>query len=203
MGRDIATQDIATVQPIETPAADVASVRARTGGYVVDMIILAAVALIMFVIGFGILLASSDWAKNDPPNSAYYGALAIVGLGTPLVWSLMNLLLLATRSQTAGQYVAGIRLAREDGERLRLRSAAAWWFALNPALFSWPMACVTLLPLAATAALALNKASTALVFTIAALCIVAPAIALVSALLDRENRTLYDRLAGTIVVPGS
>ena len=203
MGRDIATQDIATVQPIETPAADVASIRARTGGYVVDMIVLAAVALIMFVIGFGILLASSDWAKNDPPDSAYYGALAIVGIGTPLVWSLMNLLLLMTRLQTVGQYVAALRVVREDGERLRLRSAAAWWFALNPALFSWPMACVTLLPLAATVALALNRATTALVFTLAALCIVAPLIALVSALLDRENRTLYDRLAGTVVVPAS
>jgi uncharacterized RDD family membrane protein YckC len=167
------------------------------------MIILAAIALIMFVIGFGILLASSDWAKNDPPDSAYNGALAIVGKVTPLVWSLMNLVLLTTRSQTAGQYVAGIRLAREDGERLRLRGAAAWWFALNPSLFSWPMACVTLLPLAATAALALNRANTALVFVIAMLCIVAPIIALVSALLDRENRTLYDRLAGTIVAPAS
>ena len=201
MRRDIATQDIATVQPIETPAAAVASVRARVGGYVVDMLILAAVAMIMFVLGFGLVLVTSGWAKHDPPNSAYYGALAIVGIGTPLVWSVMSLLVLVTRSQTVGHYVAGVRLAREDGARLGIRRAAIWWFALNPALFSWPMACVTVLPVAATAALALNKGSEALVIVLAVLCLVAPVIALVSALIDRENRTLYDRLAGTVVVP--
>ena len=201
MGRDITTQDIASAQPVETPALRVASVRARTGGYVIDMVILAAVALIMFVIGFGVLLATSGGAKNDPPDSAYYAALAVVGLGTPLVWSVMNLLLLTTRSQTAGEYVAGLRVGRDDGTRLTLGSAAVWWFAVNPVLFSWPMALATLLPLSFTAALALNRASIGLVLVVAALCIIAPIIALVSALVDRQNRTVYDRIAGTTVVP--
>ena len=33
------------------------------------------------------------------------------------------------------------------------------------------------------------------------LCLVAPLLAIVSALLDRQNRTLHDRIVGVVVVP--
>ena len=114
MGRTIATNEIAIARTAE-PGAAVANLRARVGGYVVDMVIFGAISMVMFVIAGAIMLASTDWGVNNLPDPALYGALATVGVGTPVVWTLMNLLLLATRGQTGGEYVAGVRLVREDG----------------------------------------------------------------------------------------
>lgn len=183
------------------PRTAVASVRARTGGYIVDMVIFAAVSLVLVVAGGLLILISTGWATSDPSNPVFYGALAIVGLGAPLAWSLMNLLLLAMRRQTAGQYVAGVRLAREDGAPLTRGPLLAWWFLLNPLLFSWPMALVAGLPFAGAISVALGRLTLAALFIVVTLCVVAPLIALVSALLDGENRALHDRIVGTVVVP--
>ena len=172
MGRIIASNDLALARSASTPPA-VASLRARAGGYVVDMVIFAAIAMVMLVIAGVVILASSDWAQTDPPDSATYGALAVIGLGTPVVWTAMNLVLLITRRQTGGQYVAGVRLAREDGAPLSLANILVWWFALNPLLFSWP-GTVVLLPLAATIALILSRATVAVFVILAVLFIVSP-----------------------------
>ncbi|MDE3096055.1 MAG: RDD family protein [Chloroflexota bacterium] len=181
--------------------AAVASVRARAGGYIVDMVILAAVSLVLVVAGGLFVLISTGWATSNISDPVVYEALAIVGLGTPLVWSLMNLLLLATRQQTGGQYVAGVRLAREDGAPLTRANLLAWWFLVNPLLFSWPMACAAGLPLAGVISLALGRLTVAVFVTVVTLCVVAPLIALVSAALDGQNRALHDRIVGTVVVP--
>ena len=96
-----------------------ATLRARIGGYLVDMVIFAAIAMIVVVFAGFLLLATTDWAKKDPSDPQFYMFLAIIGLGTPLIWSALNLGLLATRSQTGGQYVAGIRTrARGRGAAL-------------------------------------------------------------------------------------
>jgi len=129
-----------------------ASMGARTGGYLVDMVIFAAIAMIVIVFAGFLLLATTDWAKKDPSDPQFYTFLAIIGMGTPLIWSALNLLLLATRGQTGGQYVAALKLTREDGAALTARDGAAWWFCFNPLLFSWPMAGVAGLPLAAASA---------------------------------------------------
>jgi hypothetical protein len=200
MGRTIATNEIAIARTAE-PGAAVANLRARVGGYVVDMVIFGAISMVMFVIAGAIMLASTDWGVNNLPDPALYGALATVGVGTPVVWTLMNLLLLTTRGQTGGEYVAGVRLVREDGASLSAGNALGWWFLLNPLLFSWPMACVAAIPLAGTIAVALNRATVVIFGVVIVLCVLAPIIALVSALLDGQNRALQDRIIGTIVVP--
>jgi uncharacterized RDD family membrane protein YckC len=202
MGRAIATNEIALAANVEPPAS-VASVRQRTGGYIVDMVIFAAVAMVMLVVAGLVLLLSTNWAQHDPSDPVTYGALAIFGLGTPLIWSVMNLAFLVTRRQTGGQYVAGLRVAREDGQPLTQGNVLAWWLLLNPLLFSWPMAIVGGLPLAGVISLLLNNVTVVAVGVIVTLCVIAPLIALVSALLDRQNRALQDRIAGTIVVPSS
>ena len=167
------------------------------------MVIFAALAMIVIVFAGFLLLATTDWAKKDPSDLQFYMFLAIIGIGTPLVWTLLNLALLATRGQTGGQYVAGMRIAREDGSALSLRSAAAWWFCFNPLLFSWPMACVTGLPLAAVIALVLSRL-TIVVFAVAiTLCLTSPLIALISALLDSQHRALHDRLVGVATAPAT
>lgn len=200
MGRTIATNEIAMPRTAE-PRAAVASLRARTGGYVVDMVIFAAISMIMFVVAGGVLLFSTDWGVNNLPDPALYAALATVGIGTPLLWTLMNLLLLATRRQTGGEYVAGLRLVREDGAQLTRGNIVGWWFLLNPLLFSWPLACVAAIPLAGTIAVALSRTTVVVFGVVIVLCALSPLIALVSAAIDGQNRALHDRIIGTIVVP--
>ncbi len=165
------------------------------------MVIFAAIAMFVVVIAGFVLLASTGWAEQDASDAELYAFLAIIGVGAPAIWTALNLALLATRRQTGGQYVAGLRVARADGAPVAARDALAWWFCLNPLLFSWPMAIVTGFPLAAVIALALG-AFTVFVFTaLMFLCLLAPVAALVSSALDAQNRALHDRVVGTLVVP--
>ncbi len=177
-----------------------ASVRQRVAGYVVDMVIFAAVTMVVTVIAGLQLLLVTHGATQDSSKSVY-AFLAIVGIGIPVSWSALNLALLATRRQTGGQYVAGVRLSREDGRRFSARDAAAWWFCLNPVLFGWPTAITTAMPLAFVSSLLLSRLGIVAFGVALTLCLVAPLLAIVSALLDRQNRTLHDRIVGVIVVP--
>lgn len=198
--RTIATNEI-TLPRTADAAPLTAGMRARIGGYVVDMIIFAAIAMVIIVFAGFLLLATTDWAKKDPSDPQFYLFLGIIGIATPLVWTLLNVTLLATRGQTGGQYVAGLRLTREDGSRLHLRDAAAWWFFFNPLLFSWPMAGVVGFPLAAIIAIVLSRLTIVVFGVLMIVCIASPLIALASALFDAQNRALHDRLIGTIAMP--
>jgi uncharacterized RDD family membrane protein YckC len=157
--------------------------------------------MVMLVVAGAVLLFATDFGTADPGDPELYGFLAIFGLGTPLAWTLLNLALLATRRQTGGQYVAGLRLMREDGAPVGARDVAAWWFALNPLLFSWPMAAVAGLPLGAVLALVLERWTFIAFGLVVLLCVVMPVVSAAAALLDARNRTLYDRIAGVVVVP--
>lgn len=165
------------------------------------MVIFAALAMLMLVAAGLLLLLMTDFAQDDASDAQFYAALSVVGIGLPLLWTALNLVLLATRSQTSGQYVAGVRVLRENGARLRIRDAVAWWFAFNPLLFSWPMALITALPMAAVVSLALNRASIAVFGIVLIVCAVAPIIAFVSGLLDGQNRALHDRIVGVVAMP--
>ena len=180
---------------------NVASIRSRCGGYIIDMVIFAAVAMIMTVIAGFLLLLTTDWAKQDATDADFYLFLGIIGIGTALAWTLLNLLVLFTRSQTGGQYVAAIRIVREDGTRVRRRDALLWWFCFNPLLFSWPMAAVAGFPLSAVIFLVLSRFTIVVFGVLITICFAAPVIALVSALLDAHNRALHDRIAGIVAVP--
>jgi hypothetical protein len=181
--------------------ATAATLRARIGGYVVDMVILSAIAMVAAVLGGLALLLSTDFAEQDATNADMYAFAATMGAGGVVMWTALNLILLATRRQTGGQYVAGLRLARIDGERLTLRSLLAWWFCLNPLLFSWPMAGLAGFSLLIVTALTNAQILLILATLVIILCVAAPVAAIVSALFDRDNRGLQDRVLGTIVVP--
>lgn len=167
------------------------------------MVIFAAIAMIVVVVSGAILLLRTSGATDDPSNSAVYTFLGLIGIGVPVVWTALNLALLATRGQTGGQYVAGLRVRRDDGAPLTTGAALAWWFALNPLLYSWPMAALTGGPLAVMAMSATSVASLAVFMSIVFICAIAPFAALFAAMFDAENRTLHDRIAGTVVVPSS
>jgi RDD family protein len=178
-------------------------VRSRIGGYVVDMVIFSAIAMIVTVISGFTLLAMTDWAKNDASDPQFWTFLSIIGLGVPLVWSALNVGLLTLRGQTGGQYVAGVRLEREDGSRLSARTAAGWWFCFNPVLFSWGMAIVVGFPLIFAISLVLSRGTIVVFGVIITVCFAAPLIALVSAILDDQNRALHDRITGVVAVPAA
>lgn len=178
-----------------------AGLRARIGGYVVDMVIFAAIVMIVTVIAGTVLLVATSGGTNIDSDPPLYAFLGIIGFGTPIVWTLLNLTLLASRGQTGGQYVAGIRVTREDGSRLRPRDAMLWWFCFNPLLFSWPMAAAVGFPLAAVIAIILSRLTIVLFGVLITLCVAAPLIALISAMLDGQNRALHDRVVGTVTVP--
>ena len=199
-GPAIATNDIALSRAVDTPQPAVASVRQRVAGYAVDMVIFAAVTMVVTVIAGLQLLLVTRGATQDSTKSVY-AFLAIVGLGIPIVWTILNLALLTRRSQTGGQYVAGVRLAREDGRPLSTRDAVAWWLCANPVLFSWPAAMTSSLPLLLMSSLLLTRAGIVAFGIVLTLCVAAPLLALASALQDGRNRTLHDRIVGTVVVP--
>jgi uncharacterized RDD family membrane protein YckC len=191
----------ATRPAAEAPNEYVANFRARVGGYVVDMVIFAAIAMLIVVAAGFVLLWSTDWAEQDASDADFYTFIAIIGLATPLIWTLLNVALLATRGQTGGQYVAGVRLADQDARPVSPGTALVWWFCFNPLLFSWPMALVAGAPLAALVALVVNVVSLFLLALIVLLCIAAPIVAFIAALTDAQNRALHDRIAGTVVLP--
>jgi uncharacterized RDD family membrane protein YckC len=165
------------------------------------MVIFAAVAMVITVIAGLQLLLETRGATHDPADAQVYGFLATIGLGTPVVWAILNLAILTWRQQTGGQYVAGVRVVRQDGRTLSARDAAAWWFCLNPVLFSWPMAVMTAFPLALVVSLVLSRLGIVAFGVVLTLCLAAPILALVSALLDQQNRALHDRIVGVLVVP--
>ena len=181
--------------------ATAATLRARIGGYAVDMVILSAIAMVTAMLGGLALLLSTDFAKQDATNGDMYVFAAAIGGGGALVWTALNLTLLATRRQTGGQYVAGLRLTRVDDAPLSARDLLVWWFCLNPLLFSWPIGGLVGFALFIVTALTSAEIMLILAILLTALCFAAPIAAAVSALFDEQNRGLHDRVVGTIVVP--
>ncbi|MBI5287707.1 MAG: RDD family protein [Chloroflexi bacterium] len=175
--------------------------RARIGGYAVDMVIFAAITMLLTVLAGFILLASTSWAENDPSDPQIYTFLATVGVGVPLIWSALNIALLTTRGQTGGQYVAGLKLLLEGGAALRPRDVAVWWFCFNPLLFSWPMTMVAGFPLLGVISILASRLVFVLFGVIVTLCVASPLIALISASMDRNHRALHDRVARVVTVP--
>ena len=173
----------------------------RAGGYAVDMVIFAAIAMLMLVLAGFILLASSDWATQDVSDAQLYLFLGMNGIGLPLVWSGLNIALLATRDQTGGQYVAGVQIRREDDTTLSVRDKIAWWFCFNPLFFSWPMAAAAGLPISIFIIVGWAELMLLVWGVLITLCIACPVIAFVSAAIDPENRALHDRIVGVVAVP--
>lgn len=179
----------------------VASVRLRAAGYAVDMVIFAAVAMLMLVLSGFVLLWITEWATQDPGDSDINLFLGLNGVGLPLLWSALNIALLASRGQTGGQYVAGVRIVRENGDRLSFATAALWWVAFNPLLFSWPLAAVSGLPVAAFIIVGWAEVMTVVWGLFITLCLACPIIAFISGWSNSRSQAFHDRIVGVIAVP--
>lgn len=177
-----------------------AGLEIRIVGYLVDSVILVSFGLVFFAIAGFQLLLTSDFTEVDPPDSSLYAAPAIVLGGTLIGWMLFNVALLWWRAQTAGQYVAGIKVQREDGSAPTRRQLVAWLLMLHPLLFHPLLALLWFLDAIVVVSLTVSEVALAVGLFFVLLCLLAPLVALFAAAFDRQRRALHDRLAGIVVV---
>jgi hypothetical protein len=178
-----------------------ASIRARVGGYAVDMVILAAITMLVSIGTLFLFLWATDMAEQDLSTAKTVLCLMPLFIGVPVVWSALNIWLLMSRAQTGGQYVAALRLQPESSAAMTMRTALAWWFCGNPLLFNWLMTGIAGFPLLLVSLLAPSDIALAIPIFVTLLCVALPIVALVSALRDPANRALHDKIAGVAVVP--
>lgn len=171
----------------------------RASAYLLDSMALLGFVLLMFVAAGLVLWASSDFGANDPPDAGYYAFIGIFIGGTLLLWSAFNLVLLTWRGQTPGHYLTGLQVTSEQGRFVSFGRQTIRWCALHPLLFHPLLIPVWALLAAIAVSLTLNQLVFGLTMGLVALCVVAPIASLVSAMLDHEGRTLYDRVSGTLV----
>ena len=170
----------------------------RLAAYMIDSIVLLVFLLIFFVIGGAVLLFTSDWGKDDPPDAAFSAFISIL-LGGPLIfWSLFNLLLDRWRAQSIGMYVVGIKATFDGPQGRTVGSVLLRWFGLNPVLYH-PLL-VPVWALITAYAVTLSRSILVLTLALVLLCLVAPIVSVVTMALDSDRRGVHDRLARTPVV---
>ncbi len=176
-----------------------AGIRSRLFAYLIDSIVLAAFTLVSFIIAGTSLFLATDGGKGHISDRAEWTFVGILMASVP-VWLVLNLGLGVRRGQTVGQFVVGLQVAKEDGERPGPLRLLLYWLALHP-LFFHPVLAVSW---ALFAYLAVVLAGSTVLFIAAVavviLCFVAPIITLLSLLPDRNRRALHDRIAGVTVV---
>ncbi|MGD0766560.1 MAG: RDD family protein [Dehalococcoidia bacterium] len=179
-----------------------AGLEARLVAFLFDSVILLAFTAVFATIALLQLLARSDFGNNDPPNSSFYLAVALIVAVVPF-WLVFNVALELWRGQTVGKYIVGIKIARSDGDDIGWGRAVWRLLVLNPLLFHplliVPWALLAVYALSVTVNVVVLIAIVALVL----LSLVASPVALISILADRQRRALHDRIAGTLVVQGA
>ena len=181
-------------------ARPVAQLRARVTAYLVDSIILLAFILIFFVLGGLELLIADSRTDGDPSDAAFYAFVAISLGGSLLAWTAFNLALMRWRGQTTGMYVIGIKIVGEDAAALTTGRMLLRWFGLHPLLFHPFFLPVWLIFSFLVVSATLSQLALVITLALALLCLVSPAVSLLTALIDPERRALHDRLARTLVV---
>jgi len=176
-----------------------ASLSARAIAFAVDSVVLLSfLALAAFAAGLQLLIRS-EFGDVDAPDSAYYTMLGISVAVVPL-WGALNAALHRWRGQTAGQYVAGIRVVRADGSPPGWGSVIVRLLALHPLLFHPFLAPGWLLVAFIATAQTVSEAVLVVTGALVLLSLVAPVVAAVMVLTDGGRRALHDRVAGTTVV---
>ena len=186
--------------PATAMARPVAHLSARVSAYLVDSVILLAFILLFFVVAGVELLIADSRTAGDPPDAAFYAFAAIVPGGSLLAWTAFNLALMRWRGQTVGMYVIGIQTVADDGTAPTARRALLRWFGLHPLLFHPFLLPVWLIFSFLIVSATPSRPALVVTLALVLLCLVAPAVSLLTALFDPERRALHDRLARTLVV---
>jgi uncharacterized RDD family membrane protein YckC len=166
----------------------------------VDSAVLIGFVLVFIIVAGSILLFASDLGTEDASDSAYYASIAVFLGGTLISWSAANVAAMRWRGQTAGMYLFGLQTIGDEAPALSLRRATLRWIAFHPLLFHPVLAPVWLLLTFLVVSLTLSQVVLVLSLALVLLSLAAPAVSLVSLLLDPRMRALHDRLAGTRVV---
>ena len=167
--------------------------------YVIDSIIIGVVAMAFVGAGAAYLIITSHGGDRDVADSARW-VFVYCSLAAVPASALLNLALLARRGQTAGQYILGLRVEREDGRVPGLGRLLLYLLAMHPLVFHpllavfWALLAYIALSLTSSNLLVLSSIG------IAILCLVGPLVALISAGPDGGRRALHDRIAGLVVV---
>lgn len=178
----------------------IANVRARVTAYLADSIVFLAFLLVFFFLGGVQLLIADSRTDGDPSDAAFYAFIGIAVGGAIIAWSVFNLALMQWRGQTAGMFVIGIKAVAEDETPLTMRRTLLRWFGLHPLLYHPFLLPGWLVFALLVTFVTLSQAVLVITLGVALLCVVAPILSLVTALLDDERRTLHDRLAHTVVI---
>ena len=179
-----------------------ARLEARLVAFVVDSVVLLSFVLVFLAVAGLQLLIASDFGKEDPPDSSFYAILAISMAVIPL-WLAFNVVLCHWRGQTVGKYVAAIKVVRDDGRPLDLRTSLVRFLLLHPLLFHPFLALLWLLTAAVATSVTVSVAVLVVTLALVFLSLAGPFLATGSILLDGRRRALHDRVAGTTVVPAS
>ena len=179
-----------------------ARLEARLVAFVVDSVVLLSFTLVLLAVAGLQLLIASDFGKEDPPDSSFYAILAIVMAVIPL-WLAFNVVLCRWRGQTVGKYVADIKVVREDGQPLGLRTSLVRFLLLHPLLFHPFLALLWLLTAAVVTSLTVSAAVLVVTLALVFVSLAAPFLATGAVLLDGKRRALHDRVTGTTVVRAS
>lgn len=99
-----------------------ASLEARLVAGVLDLVLLASFFLLFLAAAGLVLLLTGDFGDVDPPDSAFYAAIAIILAYLPFA-ALYFVLLWTWRGQTVGQMAMHIRVARRHGDQVELAAA--------------------------------------------------------------------------------
>jgi uncharacterized RDD family membrane protein YckC len=170
--------------------------------FVVDSVVLLSFVFVFLAVAGLQLLIASDFGKEDPPDSSFYAILAIAMAVIPL-WLAFNVVLCHWRGQTVGKYVAAIKVVRDDGRPLDLRTSLVRFLPLHPLLFHPFLALLWLLTAAVATSVTVSVAVLVVTLALVFLSLAGPFLATGSILLDDRRRALHDRVAGTTVVPAS
>ena len=170
----------------------------RALSFLLDSLVLFAFTMLFATAAFLVIFLRSDSGKSNPSDAAIWTGVAVLLAAVP-AWLFFNLLLGLKRGQTAGQYILGLRVMREDGRRPAAGRLLLYWLALHPVLFH-PLLMV-FWGLLAYVSLSLSGSSTLVLagLLVCVLCLLGPLVALVTIAADEGRRGLHDRVAGLVV----
>jgi uncharacterized RDD family membrane protein YckC len=176
-----------------------AGIGVRILAYLVDSAVLFAFTMIFASISFLNIFLSTDSGNNNPTDAQIWTSLAVLMLTIP-AWFLFSLAMTLKRSQTIGQYIFGLAIVEDSGDRPGLGRLFIYWLGLHPLLFHPLLAGFWLL--FAYAGIAISESEVVFIGAVglAFLCLVAPLVGLLFLVTDPQRRGLHDRLAGLRVV---
>jgi uncharacterized RDD family membrane protein YckC len=198
--RVAASRLVASPSELETHDSERrAGIGPRFFSFFVDSIVLFAFTMAFATAAMLNILFHTDSGRTTLSDGTAWVSVAIV-IATAPAWLLANLVLLARRGQTVGQYVAGLRVVRDDDGRPRMGQSLVYLLALHPLVFH-PLLALSWCTLAFIA-VSFFHSDTLLIgaIVIVVLSVLAPLVAIISISADGGRRAMHDRIAGLAVV---